>query len=175
MEKGSKMKASNLILSKDFPHFPELIDYDIPLELLDARVVTTLQKIRYVFGRAMHPTPDKEGWARLDGSKTSQHYAVGRLSKAGDFFPERGYMMECWLVAQQIKDVMGIGLYLDTKGIDGAEWPMMHYDLRNSGKRVFWARDKGEYYTLGLDDEGFWQCINKLIEKDKEFRNGTAP
>lgn len=164
------MKASHLKLSDDFQHFPELIDYDIPLELIDSRVITTLQAMRLALGQAIYPSPLKDAWARLDGSTTSQHYAVGRLSKAGDIFPERGYLMVCWLIAQQQRDVKGLGLYTDTNGLDGGPWPMLHFDLRNSGKRVFWVRESGTYYTLGSEDADFWRVVRALIERDMEYR-----
>jgi hypothetical protein len=61
------MKASHLSLQKDFPNFPELIDYDIPLELIDSRVISTMQAVRYVFGRPIYPSPLRRGWARLAG------------------------------------------------------------------------------------------------------------
>lgn len=166
------MKASELSLKKDFPNFPEIIDYEIPLNLIDARVILNLQKLRNIFGKPIVPTRVKAGWARIDGSRTSQHYALGRLSTAGDIFPELGYCMSCWLATQQIPEIKGIGLYLDTNGIDGKFWPMMHFDLRKTEKRVFWIRDKGKYYTLGRNDAEFWQGISKLIEIDRGFRDG---
>ena len=164
------MKASHLTLNSDFPHFPELIDYDIPLELIDSRVITTLQQMRYALGHPIHPSPLRDAWARLDGKPTSQHYAVGRLSKAGDIFPARGRLMACWLVAQQITDVRGLGLYSDTNGPDGDPWPMMHFDLRNV-KRVFWVREGGQYFTLnGVEDRDFWRVVRQLIRLDMEYR-----
>lgn len=160
------MKASQLDLSNDFPHFPELIDYEIPLDLLDARVVVVLQQIRYSLDQPIYPSPLKRAWARTDKkSSNSQHYAVNRLSKAGDIFPERGYLMNCWLAAQQQKDIKGLGLYSDTNGPDGKNWPMLHYDLRNSGRRIFWVRENKKYYTLGADDFNFWRVINDLIKR----------
>lgn len=167
------MKASKLNLNRDYPNFPELVSYEIPLHLMDAQVILNLQELRNIFGRPIIPSPVKAGWARTHGSTTSQHYAVGRLSTAGDIFPEVGHCLSCWLVAQQIPEIKGLGLYLDTKGINGKFWPMLHFDIRNTDKRVFWIRDNGNYYTLGRHDTNFWQGIAKLIEIDKEFRYGT--
>jgi len=170
MGKGSrKMKASELD-EKQYPNFPELIDFNIPLNFIDAEVVLKLQELREMFGFPILPSPIEEGWARKNGSKDSQHYAVDRLSTAGDIFPERGYIIDCWLTAQQIPEIMGLGLYLDTNGIDGNFWPMMHFDLRKTSKRVFWIRENGKYYYL---KNHFWHYFNKLVNIDKEFRDGT--
>jgi hypothetical protein len=147
-----------------------LIDYDIPLELIDSRVISTMQAVRYVFGRPIYPSPLRRGWARLDGSKTSRHYAINRLSDAGDVFPDRGYLMHCWLVFQQMKQVGGLGFYLDTRGPDGDFWPMLHFDLR-PGRRIFWARQNGTYMSLGANASEFWQAAGRAIDLDMQKRS----
>lgn len=164
------MKASHLSLSDDYPAFPEFADYETPLECLDARVLTTLQQIRYVLGQPIYPSPVRGAWVRLTGPATSRHYAVGRLSDAGDIFPERGYIMQCWLAAQEMKQVGGLGLYTDTHGPDGGPWPMMHFDLR-PGRRLFWVRENGNYHYLKQDSTAFWGGIQSLINMDMEEAN----
>jgi hypothetical protein len=165
------MKASQLSLSRDYPFFPELIDYEIPLECIDSRVITTLQSVRYVLQQPIYPSPNIQGWVRLDPKQsTSRHYAGNRLSDAGDIFPEKGYCVECWIRMQQMKQVGGFGLYLDTRGIDGTYWPMLHFDLR-PGTRIFWIRKNKKYLYMHYNSLKFWQLLSELIKQDMEFRN----
>ena len=161
------MKASQLSLSTDYPAFPEFHDYETPLESLDARVLLILQQIRYALGQPIYPSPARGAWVRLTGDTASRHYAVGRLSDAGDIFPERGYLMQCWLVAQEMKDIGGLGIYADTHGPDGGLWPMLHFDLR-PGRRVFWARD-GDYFYLPQNRVDFWRVIKEIVRIEESI------
>ncbi len=163
-------KASYLIHTRDYPDFPEFLDYEIPLELMDARVILLLQAARSRLCRPVYPSPVRGGWARLNGSVTSRHYAVGRLSDAGDIFPERGSLMHCWLIFQQMEQVGGLGLYADTRGIDGGRWPMLHFDLRPVRQRVFWIKSGGNYHTMGQSAQ-FWPMLREIIKIDEGYRN----
>jgi len=146
------MNASTLDPSA-YHSFPEFAEYGIPLDLVSASLLVTLQRIRDKTGIPIIPSPVHAGWARTNGSETSRHYAVGRLSDAGDIFPDRGRFLELYLHLQQVSDIGGIGIYADTNGPDGEPWPMIHFDLRPVDLRVFWARD-GQYYSLAKDPAG---------------------
>lgn len=131
--------ASELDFDREVFHFSQ---HEFPAETLDnvsADLVFALDKLRDQFGDVIHPSPLAAGWYRKDGSSTSRHYAVGRLSDAGDVFPQ-GDVLRAWVVAQSIPEIGGIGLYFDTNGPNGEPWPMMHIDLRP--QRLLWARHK---------------------------------
>lgn len=161
------MKASQL-KPEDYPNFPEFARYNTPLHLLDRNIVLTLQSLRTRSGIPIHPSPHPEAWARTSGNVSSRHYAVGRLSDAGDVFPARGKAMELWLVAQQYERIGGLGLYSDTTGIDGFPWIMMHLDLRPS-TRTFWVRENGRYWYLHFEPREFWRAIGAIISREGEF------
>jgi len=82
------MKASELTYKQNYPDFPEFAEYSIPLEHVSAALIITLQSIRTKTGISIYPSPVKSGWVRFDGSKASRHYAVDRLSDAGDLHTE---------------------------------------------------------------------------------------
>ncbi len=160
------MKASKLTYKQDYPDFPEFAEYGIPLNHIKADLITTLQSIRTETGIPIYPGPLKSEWARFDGSKTSRHYAVDRLSDAGDIFPVRSRVLELWVRLQAIPNIGAIGLYADTDGPDGLPWPMVHFDLRNARQKVLWARD-GEYFYLPQDRIEFWRIVAKITELTK--------
>ena len=159
------MPASELDLSKVCPDFPEFTRYGIPLELVSAELLVVLQRLRGLSGAPIIPSPDPRGWARLDGPATSRHYAVGRLSDAGDVFPARSWLREVWACAMDIREVGGLGVYACTRGPDGASWPMLHLDLRPryGEPRVLWARDvRGAYWYRSSSPREFWRVFSML-------------
>jgi|GEM_PF-1339450 hypothetical protein len=154
------MKASELKQS-DYPNFPEFKKWGIDLSDVDAALITTLQSIRTTYGIPITPSPLQEAWSRKKGS-TSRHYAVGRLSDAGDIFPQRERVLDLWLQIQQRGDIGGIGLYVDTKGVDGKPWPMMHIDLRPD--RLLWTSDivYGERKYYYFKQDYFWEIVGRI-------------
>lgn len=155
------MKASEL-KQNDYPNFPEFKKWGIDLSDVDAALITTLQSIRTTYGIPITPSPLQEAWSRKKGSIKSRHYAVGRLSDAGDIFPQRERVLDLWLQIQQWGQIGGIGLYVDTKGIDGNPWPMMHIDLRPN--RLLWTSDivYGERKYYYFKQDYFWEIVGRI-------------
>ena len=169
------MKASELNQDMDYPSFPEFKKYNIPLDRVDAALIIVLQRLRTVSGVPIYPSPLPDAWARMSGSATSRHYAVDRLSDAGDMFPERGRFMELFFRAQQMPEIGGIGVYADTTGPDGKPWPMLHIDLRPVDRcRTIWARgggyqgSGGVYCVLGVDNKGFNDVVREILKYDRK-------
>ena len=172
---GETMRASELDPATDYPSFPEFKKYGTPMDLIDADLILVLQRLRAMSGIPIIPSPDTEGWARTRGDHDSRHYAVDRLSDAGDIFPSRGRCLDLFLRAQQMQEIGGIGIYSDTRGPDGNPWPMIHIDLRPYyRKRTIWARSgavwgrPGTYFVLGVDNQGFSRALIDAIKIDKE-------
>ena len=161
------MPASLLREKTDYPNFPEFRKYGIDLSFVEAGLITTLQNIREDTGIPITPSPVKGAWYRLDGSKTSRHYAVGRLSDAGDIFPQKDRVLDLWLMVQEVTQLGGIGLYADTNGPDGKPWSMMHIDLRVG--RLLWASEligkERKYYYLPGESRLFWKVVEKVIRQ----------
>ncbi len=158
----------------DYPNFPEFERCGIDLGLVRAELILTLQHLRTCSGIPLTPSPVSGAWGRLEGSATSRHWAVGRLSDAGDIFPAKGRTLDCWLAAQGMGDIGGIGLYVDTRGPDGTPWPMMHIDLRPG--RLLWTserRDAQRVYYYHTYPDGhtyqaaqgpdFWRVVDRII------------
>lgn len=145
--------------------FPEFKKFGIDLNRVEPALIEALIDIRTMSGIPITPSPVIAGWYRNDGSKTSRHYAVGRKSDAGDIFPTRSRALDLWLVILSHPRINGIGLYTDTKGIDGKPQIMIHIDTR-PGKRVMWIRDKGVYFNEISDKKGFWNAFQNVIKMD---------
>ena len=141
----------------NYPNFPELKTID--LSKVDSELILKIQALRTLSRIPMIPSPVEGAWARLEGSIGSRHYAIDRLSDAGDLFPERDRLMDVWLYAVQMPEFGGIGVYFDTDGVDGEPWPMIHLDLRPN--RLLWAcYQLGEerFYEYFPSNE-FWNVI----------------
>lgn len=164
------MKASKLIQSVHYPNFPEFEEAGIDLDLTDADTILALQEIRKQAGVPIYPGRKQDNWGRLDGSKTSQHYAGCFPSLAGDVFPARGFAIRTWIGAQNVSNVKALGLYLDTNGQDGKPWIMMHYDLRRQPTRIFWIRFRGKYIYLHNESSLFWKYLGKVLEREEKIR-----
>jgi len=160
------MRASQLVHFLDYPNFPEFRARGIDLSLTHADVILYLQRMRNIAGFPIYPGPYQANWGRTYGSITSEHYAVHRLSRAGDVFGERGKALNLWLLFQSFEKIKGIGIYADTKGVDGTPWPMLHFDLRD-GYRVMWAHDNDRYFYAHTCPREFWRVINKIIDFEK--------
>lgn len=155
------MKASELSQKIDYPSFPEFRDFGIDMTKLDAALILKLQDLRSRTGIPVTPSPVIAGWYREGGSTTSRHYAVNRLSDAGDVFPARGKIMDFWLACVIDPHIGGVGFYMDTNGPDGRFWPMVHIDMRP--QKALWVRHEGRYFTAG---HRFWQTIKGGIAYD---------
>ncbi len=117
------------------------------LNKIDASLITEVQVFRTLLGHMLFPSPNKNGWARESGSRTSYHYAIGRLCNAGDLFPDC-HIAEAFLTALRCK-FGGVGIYLDAT-YRGKPRPMIHLDLRPMSRQVMWLRetiDGEEVYT----------------------------
>jgi len=131
------------------------------LKDVDVKVIQALDRLRERAGIALHPSQLADGWARFKGSKTSRHYAVGRLSDAADIFPAR-QVLDCWIAAMEDPYWGGIGLYLDTNRNKLQPQPMLHLDGRN-GDRVFWVRNaRGRYVYQHKHQAQFWALIDQV-------------
>ncbi len=141
------------------------------LAYIDPQIITTLNNLRHIYSAPIHPSPVREAWIRFDGSTTSRHYVGnGRLADAADFFPG-GSIQMCWLAAQSIPEIGGIGLYPYTRHGNlnpGGYSPMMHIDLRpyKGSIRVFWLRRKDGSYIYpqknNAEKEDFFREFIKL-------------
>ncbi len=162
------MKASDLY-PREYKNF-----HDIPklaLPLLNADFIRKLQKFRTNINAPIYANPNISGWVREYGNPKSRHYAVDRLSDAGDVFTEKWFTLHLWYAAIQNPDFNGIGLYLDTK-FRGKPHPMIHLDTRPLKKKyhkVMWIREnlhEGTYYH-NLHHPRFNEClveVKKMID-----------
>lgn len=118
-----------------------------PNEHADPDLIYRLQDYRTALGCIIRPSLARGGLARFDGSATSRHYAVGRLSDACDLFPETP-PEHAWATALRMPAFGGIGIYFDTRNNQGNPAYMIHLDLRPTvaGVRTLWWRDDGRYY-----------------------------
>ena len=165
--------ASHLTPHHHYPNFPEFGRFNIDLSLVEADLIHVLQHLRSETGIPVTPSPVPGAWGRLGGSPTSRHYAVGRLSDAGDMFPAKGQTLNFWLAAQAFRHrrIGGIGIYADTRGPDGTSWPMVHIDLRP--ERVLWASEvqggRRVYYTQAEQSTAFWRVVGRILEQERKI------
>jgi len=134
------------------------------LEHIDGDYVLGLSEYRDRLGHQVVPSPVIEGWYRTEGSEGSRHYAVGRLSDAGDVFPKCD-IREAFMVAMGCEWWGGIGVYLDTTGPSGESEPMLHLDQRAG--RTIWMRYKGRYiYPMNSAAEmnEFYQRLSEVSD-----------
>lgn len=111
---------------------------------LDFGVILMADRVRDAIGVSMYPSPVDGAFSRKYGSTTSRHYAVGKLSIAGDFFIPNMSAVEVLVRLYAMKDrPKGLGIYLDTI-YNGVPCVMIHIDLRED--EALWIRDGGEYY-----------------------------
>lgn len=138
-------------------------DHETTLAHVHSGLILSLESFRHEFCDVpLTPSPVTAGWYRLDGSETSQHYAVGRLSLAGDLFPKHD-ARRVFLLAMTCGLFTGIGFYNDTNGPDGTPKYMIHVDKRTKGGRVVWVRDNGEYLypaNGGEQEKRFWEVLS---------------
>ena len=98
-------------------------------------LIYRLDHTRGYLDKAVYPSPVKGALARFTGSEHSQHYAVDRLSTGVDVFCE-GIPIQNFYTILGLKYFNGIGVYLDTNGVDGQPWIMFHLDIRPIGFKI---------------------------------------
>jgi len=87
--------------AKEFPSRREI-------NLTDPQLFYILDAYAKELDAPVYPSPAKGALARTIGSKTSRHYAVGRLSTAVDFFPDCD-PLKAFLIALMFFG--GVGVY----------------------------------------------------------------
>lgn len=107
----------------------------------DPKLLIALDYLRDFIGYPIMPSPVSGALARFNGSKTSRHYAQGRLSTACDIFINAD-SFESYSKILQSGLFKGIGCYFDTK-YGGKPHTMFHLDLRP--KPLIWYRNLGSY------------------------------
>jgi len=138
-----------------------------------------LSRLRKLIDRKIFPSPAQGALARMTGSPSSQHYALGRLSTACDIFCE-GTPIQNFISLIGSKLFNGIGVYLDTIGIDGLPWVMFHVDTRelNNDSPVIWIVTKtnnNNNYYYPQDNPESWSLLkHDLLYKDRTKNKGTT-
>ncbi len=123
----------------------------------------TLDLYRGLLGHGVIPSRAKGALARVDGSKGSRHYAVGRLSDAVDVYVNCP-IFKAWTIALQSQLFGGVGVYFD-KHYNGQPRPMLHLDLRPSLSTFIWfTNEKGKYFYRGRDGN-FDEKLARLFEQ----------
>lgn len=133
------------------PHFKASDFSEDPNKYLTPEVLYNVERVRIAFNKAIYPSPVTGALARLGGSNKSQHY-VGvdsdgliRKSTAVDLFPT-GLPINFFICVMSFSVFKGIGIYLDTTGIDGKPWIMFHVDTRkigyNNHTSLIWIAEK---------------------------------
>jgi len=129
-----------------------------PRRHADPALIYRLDEWREAVGVPIRPSPARGALARFDGSETSRHYAVDRLSDAVDVFVD-GSQAAAWIAAVRLFG--GVGFYTDTV-YDGEQRPMFHVDLRPS--RLCWLRSAGGRYTYATTSLGRVALLRALAE-----------
>jgi hypothetical protein len=145
----------------DWEHITHFKPSEFPsqkeIDLTEPRLFKTLDGFRVDLGYPIYPSPVKGALAREYGSKTSRHYAIGRLSTAVDIFPDCS-VYHAFIIATQYFG--GVGVYFDTH-FKGRKWIMLHVDLRQT--KTHWYRDDHIYHTLNTEKD-----YNKLFKRLKQ-------
>ena len=120
------------------------------LENTSAELLLVINELRMEWMEPIHPSRHPNGWARFRGSKSSRHYAVDRLSDAGDIFPV-GNVIGFWQLCLRHPKIGGVGIYFDTNRSLLQPGPMIHVDLRPN--KLLWSRIRGKYFYFSHKDE----------------------
>jgi len=146
----------------DWEKIPYLSPEEFPpntLHKISSLLIEKISQFRTELRSGITPSPVPAGWIRTDGSQASQHYAVDRLSTAGDIFLAKkqdaryAFLLAC-------SHFTGVGIYYDTKYL--YRRIMLHVDLRETP--TTWCRHKGKYYYPargGEDAEVFFTLLAK--------------
>jgi hypothetical protein len=162
-----QIPASTLVQSRDYPNFPEFARFGIDLSKVDAELILELQQLRRTCSKPLTPSPDPGAWYRTSGSTTSQHYAVNRLSTAGDFFPNRGDAFHVWLTALSLPKIKGLGIYANVNGLDGTRQLMLHIDIRKSIDTIMWlVTAQNKYISYQQDSVAFRLALLDIFRSE---------
>ena len=131
----------------------------------DPTLIYRLDHTRRYLAKAVYPSPVKGALARFTGSEHSQHYAVDRLSTGIDVFCE-GVPIQNYNTILGLRYFNGIGIYLDTNGVDSQPWIMFHLDIRKVGFMIdvplIWICNKMDgkniYHYPQLNPE-YWRFL----------------
>lgn len=155
------MKSADKLNWKNIQHFSKSEFPNGSLEKTSALFIERLAEYRAALGKAITPSPLLAGWIRTSGSESSRHYAVDRLSDAGDIFLSKGTDARyAFTLACQFFN--GVGIYYDTQLSKDEPRIMLHVDMRPTP--TVWARHRGEYlYPArgGRDADVFYFLLNK--------------
>ena len=112
------------------------------LSLADPVLLEKFVSLREFLNKPIYPSPAPGALARTDdGASESEHYAVGRLSEAIDFFCDMD-PFEAYIKILQSGLFPRMGVYFDT-WFKHQKHVMFHVDLKP--KPLLWFRDKGKY------------------------------
>ena len=146
-------------------------------------LIHRLQDLRTRHGKPVYPSPVSGALARVTGSIHSQHYIgdswndIQCKSKAIDFFPE-GSAMQCAAIAMRMAGINGVGIYLNTTGVDGKPWVMIHMDIRTLAgdieRPVIWIVDDNNNYCYPQSNPMYWELFQdkRLYEYRRKGKYG---
>ena len=155
--------------------FPEDAD-----KFAEPELIYRLNFFRIKLKKHIFPSTVVGALARFDNGNSRHTVKLNRKSKAVDVFPE-GIAIETYLFAMSLGLFNGIGMYLDTIGLDGKPWVMFHLDIRNVGydygNPLIWIGEKvkiGKKYVTKLRypqyDPKYWKLFqNDKFYSDKKF------
>ena len=139
------------------------------LSHMDSKVLTdVLFPLRQRTGIPMSPSQLPAAHVRTDGSKRSQHYAVGRNSTATDMTCGTiDEMIDLMHHAEVIESCGGVGVYFDTYN------PLIHLDTRST--KFTWlvrTNKQGyrEYIYKQVNPKLFTEILNEEIANVGENR-----
>jgi hypothetical protein len=163
----NKMTSINWNEIKHFSpsEFPE-----DPDKYAEPELIHTLDEIRAAHNKPIYPSPVSGALARFGGSETSQHYAIGRKSTGVDIFPEC-VPIQFMLLLMKFENIKGIGVYRDTRGINGTPWAMFHIDIREKGfndlEPLVWIAIKDfnnqTKYLYPQVNNNHWELFNNKV------------
>lgn len=132
-------------------------------------LLMALDKWRTDYGSKIIPSKAQGALARPEmASRTSYHYAdpySGVYSRAVDVFPQ-GSIPWAYLSALQQKAFGGIGIYFTKRDHRGADWPMIHVDIRKDQRVTwYWTQDEGYVYINKADNTSAVRWLLRLLDR----------
>ena len=156
-----------------------------PDKFADPALIYEVQSIRTEHAKPIYLSPIQGALARFDGSDTSRHFAVNRKSDAIDIFPE-GIPFEFYIRLITFQKIGGIGIYIDTTGLDEKPWVMFHIDLRPRTNycpflwiaKKIWVVKKHDLvtkYFYPQSDPKHWSILNnEKFFYNKQYGTGIS-
>ena len=133
--------------------FSERLQYASPL------LLEKLDLFRDYIRKVINPSKAKGALARFEGSATSQHYAVGRLSTAVDVFVDAP---PAWVFYKALEfGWNGVGVYFDTHNNEGKKQIMFHFDTRVVN--TSWYRNENKYHWVTHNPEELDKLFRGLV------------